>query len=142
MKKKKPELNKYEKAMMGSLSVIKALGVAVVLMNTFMPLVSSKTDESLGIWSWVLICLLQIIVLIFHGWGFLGATSYLMHQPVLMAQVLALRTIQIVLFTYLFSINWVPMGIVLFLDVIFLTMLLLDKSSYRYGKEPAPIRRK
>lgn len=128
----KSKLNKYEKSMLGNLTIIKAGYIAVLLLNIFLPIVSSKSGDGLPMWGHAIVLITQLLVLLFHTLGLLGSHAIIMGQPIFMGPLLGSRFAQFLIMLYFWQINWFPYGLVLALDVAFTMMLLLDKSSYEY----------
>ena len=120
-------MNKYEKALLFNLKVIKILFVIDVLVNLFMPVYS---NGDLGIKS-----LFQWIIVIINFVGVINAMGYMdQHVPTLEWGVV--RILQVLWHVFISStgMNWVFFFIMLISDLLFMIMLFMDKSNFKYER--------
>ena len=120
-------MNKYEKALLFNLKVIKVLFAINVIINLFTPVYS---DGCLGIKS-----LLQWIIIIINFIGVIGSMGYFnQHIPTLEWGVV--RIFQVLWHVFISStgMNWVFFFIQLLSDLLLTIMLFMDKSNFKYEK--------
>ncbi len=122
---KKRTLNKYEREVMFNTYLIKACVVVALILNLILP-VYSKTIGFKSILQW--------FVLGTYIYGLLNALGYCRGQKIPSLPLGAFRILQIVSHMVLNSnpIAWQFFGILLALDVLFIYLLFMDKSSYCY----------
>lgn len=122
---KKRTLNKYEREVMFNTYLIKACVVVALILNLILP-VYSKTIGFKSILQW--------FVLGTYIYGLLNALGYCRGQKIPLLPLGAFRILQIVSRIVLKSnpIAWQFFGILLALDVLFIYLLFMDKSSYCY----------
>jgi len=121
------ELNKYEKAIMSNITLMKVIFFGVVLFNFFMPIFD---PAKFGIGS-----LFQWIIVGVHFVGLLYGTGRILGQRVLLLQVFFIRVLEAIWYRYIpwaSEVNWFPFLVCIAVDALFLTFLVLDKNTYTY----------
>ena len=120
--------NKYERAILFNLTLIKCVFIVIVLFNMFLPL---YYPARLGITS-----VFQWIVVAVHLYGMLNGVGVFIKQNIPIVQIVIVRILETLWYVFMpwASFNWAPYAIVLFLDVVFIFILLMDKATYKYEK--------
>ena len=142
MKKKKKSMNKYEKSILFIPQALKAFYVVILCVNLFLPLGS---DGKIGF------SLFQVAACIIHFVGLLAGIGYLLvstHEfrdgaelfeqrtslPIMLIGILRVFQFLYYLLLRQGKINWIMFAILIALDVVYVTILLLDKARYGYAK--------
>lgn len=126
---KKKNLNKYERELMFSTEMMKIVFVVIVILNMFSPMFK---PFQLGFGS-----VFQYIVLLIHLYGLLNGLGLLYGQKVPILAIIVTRAIEAAWYFYISGkeVHWIMFGIFVVVDLLFVTLLILDKGSYEYVKE-------
>lgn len=131
------KIDRYKQKILLPLHIMKGIFIAIVLMNLFLPttrLDTAAVSVLAGLGLKLLLVLCTAMIIIFHFWGLLNGLGYF-NQSVPMVPIIIIRAVESFLLGANGAVNWVPFGITLFLDLVFLIYLLKDKSSYEYIRE-------
>lgn len=117
------KLNKYEKKIMFNLHIITALTVIAVVLNLLLPYIENGK---------LTIFLISQLIPVFGIYVF-GWVNSRNAQNIPIVITFITRTLQGLIFIYWReTLSWETFRILLFFDILFLVILVLDKSNYKY----------
>jgi hypothetical protein len=128
MKGNKSKYNKYEKSLMFNVELMKIIFYVLAALNLLLPLFQ---PISLGITS-----AFQWFIIAAHAYGLAHGLGVFEGQKTPIIQVGLLRIVEVAWYRYISGshINWLIFVVLLFVDVLFVAVLLLDKNTYAYEK--------
>jgi hypothetical protein len=131
----KPKLNKYDKAILFNPKLLKIIFLAIVLLNLFMPLFSPASMGYKNFFQWYII-VVHAVGLTYALGGVKNIIS-LTSQHIPFVHIFVIRCLEVLWHTLVSStkFNWMPLLMVLILDLLFIVLLFMDKREYRYEIE-------